>query len=186
MSIRVVCPKLHGPEVDSCAWPAGGRISLTTRQTEVPPGAACPPSPALPQIRSRTLSQFLGQNLVKLVTFTMSNQQFNHWMANSHVFPASQPCLPCQPCTPSAWGPGLAGLGATRGQVGHSCMGLGSRQAAPLAFATSSPALPPASVPIILHHGVHESCLAQKYIHTFSILRAPFTLGRPGHELATP
>ena len=77
MSIRCVRAKLHGPKLDSCAWHANSQNSSNTHPTDLPPSAPCPPSPALPQISPRDLSQFLGQNPIKFPTFTMIKQQLN-------------------------------------------------------------------------------------------------------------
>jgi hypothetical protein len=112
----------------------------------------------------------------------MITEQLNDQTAVSRHFLTQQHPRFGQACAPGAWGPGLPGLGATRGSVGHPCMGVGWCLAAPPPFAARSPAPALAGDHIILHHGVHSGCPTQNFNGEASTAHATSRLGTDNLE----
>ena len=95
-------------------------ISLTCHQVQQGPH-----HPPCNDKSYRDLSPLLRKLQLNWITSKQLNGQLTSQTVISGVLLAYQPRLPRQACAPGAWGPGLAGLGATRSQVGHPCMGPG-------------------------------------------------------------
>ena len=156
-------------------------ISLTCHQVQQGPH-----HPPCNDKSYRDLSHHSRKFQLNWITSKELNGQLTSQTVISGVFLAYQPRLPRQACAPGAWGPGLAGLGATRSQVGHPCMGAGWLGAAAPASGGRWTAPRPASVLLHSQRTELQGCRTQKFMCGSSIPLALCQSRRPRGGLAAP